>query len=55
MLKEASIEMVGMFFTNIFDSKIVNDEGEDDWPGGVSPEAVRVLALVIAMSGHAFL
>ena len=26
-------EMISIFFSNIFDSKIVNDEGECDWAG----------------------
>ena len=31
-------EVVGILFSNVFDSKVINDEGENDGLGGVLPD-----------------
>ena len=41
MVAEALDEMVGMFFADVFDAKVVHDEAKTDGAPFVAPEAGR--------------
>jgi hypothetical protein len=41
--------MLGMFFTRVFDSKIVDHKEEHDWSCCVTPQAWGVDTFVISM------
>jgi hypothetical protein len=50
MLTEGSKKMVGMFFSNVFDCKIIDDQSEEYWMVRVGPETRRVWHLVVQVS-----
>jgi hypothetical protein len=47
-------EVVGVFFANVLNCKVVDNETEHDWAEGVAPEARGVSDLVITMFEEAF-
>jgi hypothetical protein len=42
-------EMICMFFTNVFNPKIVHDQRERDWPCVVFPQAGCICTLVVTV------
>ena len=49
MVAEALDEMVGMFFADVFDAKVVHDEAKTDWTPFVAPEAGCVADRCVAI------
>ena len=49
MFLKNSHEVVGMFFTNVFDAKVVNAEGEADMMPFVRPKSWCEFALIAAL------
>ena len=47
-------QMLNIFFSFIFDSEIIDNEGERNGTGSMFPKPRSVLALVIAVGGKAF-
>jgi hypothetical protein len=46
--------MMNMFFSDVFDGKVVYHQGKCDWTSGMAPEAGCVSALVIAVLSESF-
>ena len=47
--------MVGMFFADVFDAKVIDNESEAYWSGNVFPEAWGVDDFVVAVLCKALL
>ena len=50
LVAEALDEMVGMFFANVFDTKVINDETKTDGAPCVMPEAQGVVYRFVAIA-----